>query len=156
MENDFRAIPSADDAAARLSELSGDRRALAEGTAIPRVLLAAYGGVGAWWVAQAVTANPGANYEPPTSGWLALVAVLIIAHLINRETGIKFQSMGGGAALALIAILVACLLLFSVSLGLVSVGAGWAVSFTGLAAFGLVTWLAGVAYRCALNRLHHA
>ncbi|MDK1361869.1 hypothetical protein QNO00_16570 [Arthrobacter sp. zg-Y1219] len=156
MENDFRTIPTADDAAVRLSELSGDRRALAEGISIPRVLLAAYGGVGAWWVAQAATANPGANYETPTSGWLALVAVLVIAHLINRETGIRFQSMGGGAALAVVAILVVCLSLFSVSLGLVSLGAGWAVSFTSLAAFGLVAWLAGVAYRSALNRLHHA
>lgn len=155
MENDFQRQPSAHEAAARLSELSGDRRALADGTHIPRVLLAAYGGVGAWWVAGAAAANPGENYEPPTSGWLALVAVLIITHLVNRETGIRFQNMGFGAALTMVAILVICLALFSVSLGLVSLGAGWAVAITSLAAFGAVTWLASVAYRSALNRLRH-
>lgn len=156
MENDFQGRPSADEAAARLSELSGDRRALADSTRVPRVLLAAYGGVGAWWVAGAATASPGENYEPPTSGWLVLVAVLIIAHLMNRETGIRFQSMGSGAALAVAGILAACLALFSVSLGLVSLGAGWAVALTSLAAFGAVTWLASVAYRSALDRLRDA
>ncbi|MBP3037755.1 hypothetical protein J2M53_16065 [Arthrobacter sp. zg-ZUI100] len=156
MENDFRGWPSADEAAARLSEMSGDRRTLADGTRVPRVLLAAYGGVAAWWVAGAAAASPGKNYEPPTSGWLALVAVLIITHLMNRETGIRFQRMGPGATMAMVAILVVCLTLFSVSLGLVSLGAGWAVAFTSLAAFGAVTWLALVAYRSALERLRHA
>ena len=156
MENDFRGRPSADEAVALLSEMSGDRSALVDGTRVPRVLLAAYGGVAAWWVAGAASASPGENYEPPTSGWLALVAVLIITHLMNRETGIRFQAMGLGAAMAVVAILVVCLTLFSVSLGLVSLGAGWAVAFTSLAAFGTVTWLALVAYRSALQRLRHA
>lgn len=153
MENDFHGRPSAEEAAARLNELSGDRRALAGSTQVPRVLLAAYGGVGAWWVAGAAAANPGGNYEPPTSGWLALVAVLVITHLMNRETGIRFQSMGPRAAMALVGILVVCLTLFSVSLGLVALGAGWAVAFTSLAAFGAVSWLASIAYRSALERL---
>ena len=156
MENDFQGRPSVDEAAARLSELSGDRRALAGSTRVPRVLLAAYGGVAAWWVAGAATASPGENYEPPTSGWLALVAVLIITHLMNRETGIRFKSMGPGAAMAMGGILLVCLALFSVSLALVSLGAGWAVALTSLAAFGAVSWLASVAYRSAVDRLRHA
>ncbi|WAP51627.1 hypothetical protein OL239_17955 [Arthrobacter sp. ATA002] len=156
MENNFRSQPSAHEAAARLSELSGDRRALADGTRIPRVLLAAYGGVGAWWVAGAAAAAPGENYAPPSSGWLALVAVFIIAHLMNRETGIRFQSMGRSAALAMAAIPAVCLALFSVSLGMVALGAGWAVVLTSAAAFGAVAWLAGVAYRSALDRMRHA
>lgn len=156
MENNFRSQPSIDEAAARLDELSGDRGALADGTRIPPVLLAAYGAVGAWWVAGAATAVPGENYEPPSSGWLALVAVFIIAHLMNRETGIRFRSMGSRAALAMVAVLVVCLMLFSVSLGLVALGAGWAVAVTSLAAFGAVSWLAGVAYRSAVDRLRHA
>jgi hypothetical protein len=156
MENDFQGRPSADEAAARLNELSGDRRALAGSTRLPRVLLAGYGGVAAWWVAGAATASPGENYQPPTSGWLALVAVLVIAHLLNRETGIRFKSMGPGAAMAMGGILLVCLALFSVSLGLVALGVGWAVAFTSLAAFGAVSWLASVAYRSALDRLLHA
>lgn len=156
MENDFQGRPSAKEAAARLNELSGDRRALAGSTRVPRILLAAYGGVAAWWVAGAASASPGENYQPPTSGWLALVAVLVVAHLMNRETGIRFKSMGPGAAAAMVGILLVCLTLFSVSLGLVSLGAGWAVAFTSLAAFGVVSWLASVAYRSALDRLGNA
>ena len=156
MENDFHGRPSAEEAAARLNELSGDRRALASTTRVPRVLLAAYGGVAAWWVAGAATASPGENYQPPTSGWLALVAVLVITHLMNRETGIRFKSMGPGAAMALAGILLVCLALFSVSLGAVALGAGWAVALTSMAAFGAVSWLASVAYRSALGRLAHA
>ena len=155
MESDF-SNQSAGEAAARLRALSGDRRTLVGRSRIPPVLLAAYGGIGAWWVAGAAAASPGENYEPPSSGWLALVAALIVAHLMNRETGIRFRSMGAGAAAALLGVLAVCLALFSVSLGLVALGAGWAVALTSLAAFGAVTWLAGAAYRSALNRLRHA
>ena len=51
------------------------------------------------------------------------------------------------------ALLVLCLILFSISLGLVSFGARWAVLLTSLSAFGLVTWLGGIAFRSALNQL---
>ena len=70
MENDFRGRPSADEAVALLSEMSGDRSALVDGTRVPRVLLAAYGGVAAWWVAGAASASPGKtmNRRPP-DGW---------------------------------------------------------------------------------------
>jgi K+ transporter len=153
MENNFEGPPSAKDAAAQLRNLASDRQALADNVRVPRALLAALGGVAAWWVALAATASPGENYEPPVSGWLVLVAVLVIMHLIRRETGIRFRKMGARAAMATIAILAVCLILFSISLGLVSFGAYWAVGLTSLSAFVLVTWLAGIAYRSALDQL---
>lgn len=153
MEKDFEVHPSADDAAASLRELASDRQALADGVQVPKTLLAALGGVAAWWVAGAATASPGENYEPPTSGWLALVAVLVILHLIRHETGIQFRKMGARAVMASTAILLVCLTLFSISLGLMSFDARWAVLLTSVSAFGLVTWLAGIAYHSALDRL---
>jgi hypothetical protein len=77
----------------------------------------------------------------------------VIFHLIRRETGIRFRKMGPRAVVVTIAILALCLTLFSISLGLVSFGARWAVALTSLSAFGLVTWLAGIAYRSALDQL---
>ena len=153
MERNFEGRPSADDAAASLRDLASDRQTLADGVHVPRTLLAAFGGVAAWWVAAAATANPGENYEPPASGWLGLVAVLVILHLVRRETGIRFRKMGTRAIMASIAILMVCLTLFSISLGLVSFGARWAVALTSVSAFGLVTWLAGIVYRSALDQL---
>jgi hypothetical protein len=153
MENNFEGRPSSEDAAACLRDLASDRQALADGVHVPKTLLAALGGVAAWWVAAAATANPGENYEPPTSGWLGLVAVLVIVHLIRRETGIRFRKLGVRAAMAAIAIFVVCLTLFSISLVLASFGARWVVALTSLSAFGLVTWLAGIVYRSALDRL---
>ncbi|MFB0833675.1 hypothetical protein ACX8Z9_07810 [Arthrobacter halodurans] len=153
MERNLKGRPSADDAAASLRDLASDRQALADGVRVPKSLLAALGGVAAWWVAAAATASPGEAYEPPTSGWLALVAVFVVLHLIRRETGIRFRRMGTRATMATLAMLLVCLTLFSISLGLVSFGARWAVVLTSVAAFGLVTWLAGIAYRSALDRL---
>lgn len=153
MENDFERRPSPEEAAASLRGLAADRQALANGVHVPKMLLAALGGVAAWWVAGAAGANPGENYEPPTSGWLGLVAALVIAHLIRRETGIRFRQMGLRAGLVTVAILVLCLVLFSISLGLASFGARWAVVLTSLCAFGMVTWLAGIAFRSALDQL---
>lgn len=153
MERNFEERPSADDAAASLRDLASDRQTLADGVNVPNALLAALGGVAAWWVAAAATVNPGENYEPPTSGWLGLVAVLVIFHLIRRETGLQFRKMGARAGMAGFTILVVCLALYSISLGLVSFGAHWAVALTSVATFGLVTWLAGVVYRSALDQL---
>lgn len=104
-------------------------------------------------MASAASTSPGENYEPPTSGWLALVGALIITHLLQRETGLRLRSMGARAGWALAGILAACLVLFSVSLGLVSLGLPWAVALTALVAFVTTTWLAGLAYRSALEEL---
>ena len=153
MEN-YSKDPSPDEAIASLNTLSTDRDCLAVSVHVPWVLLAAFGGVGAWWVSAAAATNPGENYEPPSSGWLALVGTLVVAYLIRRETGVGFRKMGTRAGWAMVAIIGVCLVLFSVSLGLVSFGMHWAVALTSLAAFAATTWLAGIAYRSAVEQLH--
>ncbi|MDP3951004.1 hypothetical protein [Microbacterium sp.] len=152
MENDLK-HPSAAEATAALSTMSADKERLAASVHVPWVLLAAFGGVGAWWVSAATATHPGENYEPPSSGWLALVGALVVAYLIRRETGVHFRRMGARASWAMVGIVAVCLVLFSVSLGLVSFGLHWAVTMTSLAAFVLTTWLAGVAYRSAVEQL---
>ncbi|MBP1325471.1 hypothetical protein JOF28_000703 [Leucobacter exalbidus] len=152
MENNFSG-PSPDAATDALNALSADREQLAANVNVPWALLAAFGGVGAWWVAGAASASPGESYEPPTSSWLAIVVTLVVSYLITLETGIRFRSMGARAGWATVAIIAICLALFSLSLGLVSFGAYWAVSITSLIAFALTTWLAGVAFRSATEKL---
>lgn len=155
MEN-YSAPPSSDEAIGALDALSADRERLASSVHVPWALLAAFGGIGAWWVSGAVSANPGVDYEPPTSGWLALVGVLVVAYLIRRETGVRFRAMGARAGWAVVGIVIVCLVLFSISLGLVSFGLHWAVVLTSVLAFAATTWLAGVAYRSAVERLRDA
>ena len=99
--------------------------------------------------------SPGEDYEPPAVGGPALAVVLVIVYLIQRETGVRFRNLGGRAGMALAGIMVGCLVLFSMSLGLVSLGLPWAVALTATAAFALTTWLAGVAYRAAVQNLRH-
>lgn len=154
MENDST-DPSPDEATDALNSLSTDRERLAASVHVPWALLAALGGMGAWWVSAAATSQPGDNYEPSSSGWLALVGALVIAWLIQRETGVRFRTMGSGAGWALVGLVIVCLVLFSVSLGLVSFGLHWAVALTSVAAFAATTWLAGVAYRSAAEKLRH-
>jgi hypothetical protein len=152
MESNFRP-PSRNEARNALNELSTDRDRLAGSIRVPRALLAGFGGVAAWWVGAAAVTSPGEKYEPPTMGWLALALVLVVVYLIQRDTGIRFRNMGSRAGLAVTGIVVTCLALYSVSLGLVSFGLHWAVALTSVAAFALTTWLAGVAYRSAADKL---
>jgi len=148
--------PSAAEASDALKALSADSEQLAAGVRVPWILLAALGGVAAWWVSGAVSTNPGADYEAPTSGWLGIVAVLVVVYLIRRETGVRFRRMGTRAGWAVAGIIVTCLVLFSVSLGLVSFGLHWAVVLTSVIAFATTTWLAGLAYKSAVDQLHRA
>jgi len=146
--------PSRDEAAKALNDLTADRERLVHSIRVPWLLLAGYGGLAAWWVGSAATASPGENYEPPTIGGLALAVVLVVAYLIQRETGIRFRSIGFRAMLAATGIVVSCLALFSISLGLVSMDMPWAVAITSAMAFASTTWLAGAAYRSAVEILH--
>ncbi|MBO0595776.1 hypothetical protein I2485_13335 [Nesterenkonia sp. E16_7] len=146
---------SPQDAAQTLNALTDDRERLASAIQVPRALLAAFGGLAAWWVATAAGTTPGENYEPPTSGWLALVGILVTLHLIQRETGLRLRTMGSRAGFAVAGIIAVCLVLFSVSLGLVASGMIWVVALTSLTAFVTTTWLAGIAYRSAVDRLRH-
>ncbi len=151
MESNFTG-PTPETAADTLKALSTDNDRLSQ-RRVPWVLLAGFGAVAAWFVAAAATTTPGGDYEPPATLWLALVVTLTIAHLIQKETGIRFQQMGTKATLAFAGIIVAGLALFSASLGLVAFGATWAVAVTSLAAFVITTLLARVAYDSALERL---
>ncbi len=152
MENDFSG-PTGDEASETLSSLLNDRRRLAEAFQVPWALLLALGGMGAWWVAAAGSANPGENYDSSSAGWLALVGALVITHLIKRELGVQFRGLGARGGWALFGIIAICSLLFSVSLGLVSLDLRWAVVLTSLAAFAATTWLAKVAYQSAIEKL---
>ncbi|MFJ6001283.1 hypothetical protein [Arthrobacter sp. NPDC092385] len=152
METNFQG-PSRDEAIEMLSGLSADRDRLAASIRAPWSLLAGLGAVAAWWVSAAAATSPGENYEPPAMGGLVLAIVLVILYLIQRETGVRFRSMGLQAGLALAGIVASCLALFSISLGLVSFGLHWAVTLTSIMAFALTTWLASVAYRSAARKL---
>jgi hypothetical protein len=151
MENDRAA-----DAAAALRDVQADREALAARIPEPRAHLAGFGAIALAWVAQAATLSPGADYEPPTTSWVALVAALVLLVLLRHRTGIRFREVGPRAVLLVLACLVVCLVLFSISLGLVAQGLAWGVAITALAAFGLVTWLATLAFRAAVARIHRA
>lgn len=147
--------PSRDEAIHALEGLAADRDRLATGIRVPWLLLAGFGAVAAWWVSATATTTPGEDYEPPAVGGLVLAIVFVIMHLIRRESGVRFKSMGMQAGLALAGIVVGCLALFSISLGLVSFGLQWAVTLTSITAFALTTWLTSVAYRSAAQRLRH-
>ncbi len=141
------------EAADALNSLTVDRDRLAQRLNVPWALMAAFGAMGAWGVGAAATTHPGAHYEPPVSGWLALLGVLIVAHLVQRESGIQFRAMGGRATWLIAAAFALCLVLFSVSLGLVSLNLTWAVAFPSIVAFGSTTWLSGLAYKAAVEQL---
>ena len=136
-----------------LDSLTVDRERLVERLRVPWALMAAFGALGAWWVGAAASAEPGGPYEPPVTGWMALLGALVVAHLVRRETGVRFRAMGARATWAVIGILVTCLALFSVSLGLVSMDLRWGVAITSVAAFVVTTGLAGLAYRSAVKNL---
>lgn len=152
MERNFDGA-SRDEAADALKSLSADRARLARRLRVPWGLMAAFGALGAWWVATAAASTPGENYDPPQSGWLALLGVLVVAHLVQRDTGIRFRTMGAKATWFIAAVVAVCLGLFSVSLALVSLDMRWLVAITSLAAFAATTWLSGAAYRAAVESL---
>ena len=83
---------------------------------------------------------------------MAAFGALVVVHLVQRETGIRFRSLGARANWMVVAIVVACLALFSVSLGLASLQLPWAVVATSLAAFAITTCLSGLALRSAVER----
>ena len=82
----------------------------------------------------------------------APLGALVVVHLVQRETGIRFRSLGARANWMVAAIVVACLALFSVSLSLVSLQLPWAVVATSLVAFAITTCLSGLALRSAVER----
>lgn len=154
MERNYEAV-SSDEASEALAALADDRGRLASSIRTPWGLMAAFGAMAAWWVGTAAGTTPGANYEAPQSGWFALVGVLIVLHLVHRESGVSFRKMGATATWLVAAIIVSCLVLFSVSLGLVSLDLRWAVIITSLIAFAITTWLSALAFRAAVRNAQH-
>ncbi|RIJ52251.1 hypothetical protein DZG00_05695 [Clavibacter lycopersici] len=148
MENDRAA-----DATAALRDVQADREALASRIPEPRWHLAGFGAVALAWVAQAAALSPGADYEAPTTSWVAVAVAVILLVLIRRSTGIRFRRVGARAGLLVAAAVLVCLALFSISLGLVALGLGWAVAITAIAAFLLVTWLSTLAFRAAVRQI---
>lgn len=147
------ARPTPDQASHALDSLAADRERLAGSTRTPWGLLAALGLASAWFVAQTAVSNPGGNYEPGTTWWLPLLAAALAGFLIRRETGIRFRRMGARATWLSVGILVVVLVLFSLSLGLVSFDLRWAVALTALAAFVATVWLGSMAFRAAVGTL---
>ena len=84
---------------------------------------------------------------------MALLGVLIVAHLVQRESGIQFRALGGRSTWLIAAAFAICLALFSVSLGLVSLNLSWAVAIPSIVAFASTTWLSGLAYKAAVEQL---
>ncbi|QHC58659.1 hypothetical protein [Rathayibacter sp. VKM Ac-2760] len=148
MEND-----RASDASSALDSLRSDREALVARISAPRRHLAGFGVLALLWVAQAAALSPGADYEPPTTSWLVVAAAVVLVVLLRRATGIRLRRVGVEAMLLVGAALASCLLLFSVSLGLVAQGLGWAVAITAIAAFLLVTWLSTLGFRAAVRQI---
>ncbi len=155
MESNFQE-PSPDEAKDALTELSADRDRLTAGVHIPWALLTGFGAVAAWWVGSAADTSPGENYEPSAQTGLGIAVVLVITHLLRRETGIKFRKLGARGNVAIAGIVFSSLALFSIALGFVSAGWHWAVIIPALFAFAITTWLSAVAYRSAIENLRRA
>lgn len=128
-------------------EASGARAPLAaeggpRGAGTPWLWLVSLGLGSAWFVLTGARAEAGAGYEPSTSTWLALMAIVLAGTLIRRDTGIRFRRMGARATWLTVGVLATTPSLFGISLGLVAADLRWAVAVPVLMAFGLTTWLA--------------
>jgi hypothetical protein len=154
MENNFASgEPNPRRAAAELlDDLQADQERLAERAEAPRWLAPGFGLIAALYVAA--PALPG---EPRSNGIVTTCIIIgvVLVYLSSRATGIKFSRFGLRAWLAFAGALVGTLVLFSFSLGLVSLDSHWWVAATAAAAFALVFWLTRLIFssmREALNR----
>ncbi len=84
--------------------------------------MVASGAVFAWFVADAASATPGTQYQANHNNLLAIGALCVTAYFVERETGVRFRKMGLKAWALLAAVMIWTLLMFSVALGLVSLG----------------------------------
>lgn len=151
MENDSTSASSTE-IHNSIDSLDADLTRLTQNVTTPWPLFVAYGGVGAWFVANAATTSPGADYQAPGSFFLILAVGLVITYLLEQRSGVRFRTMGGQAIGFMTALVVTLLALYSVSLGLVSLDLSWAVTFTTLAAFLAATVLSKLVFSSALKR----
>lgn len=129
---------SADEAGRQLAALDADRSRLSDHISISPWLTVAAGAALAWFVAEAATAHPGGDYRAGSGYLLACAALLIIAHLVKKETGVAFRRIGATGWVAVTVTLAWTLSMFSLALALVSTGHRfWTVVPT------LLAWAAG-------------
>lgn len=107
----------------------------------------AAGAAPAWFVADAASAHPGAGYEAGSGALLSVAVLLVVAHLVKKETGVRFGSLGARGWAAVAGGVVLALVMFSIALGLVASGhRPWLVAPTVLA------WAGGTACTAAWFR----
>ena len=144
MENNFSSNDSAAsdgsprDASALLSDLAADRAALADRLVAPGWLYPALGLMTALYVASPFV-EPDVVRRSIAGFAIAGIIALVLGY--QRMTGVRVSRAGGPARLTLWILLVATLLLLSVSLGLASFGLNWWIALTGAASFGLTVSL---------------
>lgn len=139
------------DVRTHIDELDQDRAALMDRLQAPWGLMAAAGAAVAWFVADAVTAQPGASYRPSTGYLLAVAAILIVGHLTQKEVGVRFRRIGAAGWLAIGATTAVALIMFIVGLALVSTGYRWLAVLPVLVAWAVGTWGAAGVFRSCVR-----
>lgn len=153
MENNLPPSSSgqSDSAAALLADVDSDRSALISRMNTPRWVAPTFGAIAAVCVA-----SPAAGDNRSGNSALLIIVGIMVVYLYHRATGVKLGSIGWEAWLIYAATLISCLLLLSVSLGLVSLELHWWVAAPTVAAFGAGTIGAHYFMRSALSRIRHA
>lgn len=154
MESNSR--PDRQAATDSLRSLSSDSERLSRTTRVPTAALWALGVTAAWWVASATNTQPGSDYRPSPTGFLAWVAAIGLVLTIQQRTGIKLRRLGRTGWWALVGMLVGCLGLYSIALGLVASELRWWALIPAAVAIPLTSWLASIAYRSAVSELRNA
>lgn len=122
---DTNQTPRSDDAAASLEQLRADRENLDRRTQAPAWLAPALALVGTGYVASPALTSEGSSAPAYAMG---LIAVVVLLEVARRQTGRKDHGPTLRQWPLLGLLLLVVLLMFSISLGLVSLGhAAWVV-----------------------------
>lgn len=128
-------IGSSDDATQMLREMSADGEALASRIQPPRWFFIVLALAGAAWVASPAIQNQ--IGRTTTTGMAIIVfAVILVSH--QRSTGVEIKRMAPSTRFAYILAIVITLVLYSVSLGIVSLTSPWWVIAPAVAEFVLI------------------
>lgn len=153
MENDTNPTPADDAAAASalLGDLDSDRASFARRLEAPSWLAPAFG-----ILAAAYVAAPAAGEARSGSLLVLIILSVVLIHLYRRATGIRVSRIGLPEWLLCGAALLVCLVLLSVSLGLVSFGLNWWVILPAAVAFLVGSVAASRFIRSAQERIRNA
>lgn len=135
----------------RIDALDRDRATLEKRLQAPRGLMWAAGAAVAWAVADAATSSPGASYRPGGGYLLAIAALLVISHLVQKEVGVRFRQIGVSGWLMIGATAVGDLALFCIGLALVSTGHRWLTVLPVLLAWAMGAWGATGVFRSCVR-----